>query len=87
MKLRLRYICGILLLICIDVFYLFDFLFPNKISFEWLFFLIFPILIIGNILNKKFGYLLDKHEKEFYIFGAILGFITLLPLIYMFVNK
>ena len=87
MKLKLRFICGILTCICIDIFLFIYLLFPSKISLNWIYICIFPVFIIGIILNKKIGYLLDKYEKECYIFGAIIGFITLIIFIFYGIYK
>lgn len=87
MKMKLRYIYGIMGILCIDFFICINFLFPNKISSDWMYYFILPIIIIDEILNIKFGYLLDKHEKEFYILGAIIGFVSILLFIFYGISK
>ena len=87
MKLRLRYIYGILSLLCVDIFFLIDIISEKKISSNWIFAGILPVLFVGNILDKKFGYLIDKHRNVFIILSAIVFSITILIITYMIINK
>ena len=87
MKLRLRYIYGILSLLCVDVFFLIDISSENTISSEWIYIGILPVLFVGNILNKKFGYIVDKHKDLFTIIGLLVFSITVILMVYMIVNK
>ncbi len=87
MKLRLRYIYGILILLGTDLLFLIEIISTKKLSSNYIFLIVLLALFIGYFLDKKFGYLIDKHRNVFIILGAIVFSITILIMTYMVVNK
>lgn len=83
MKLRLRYIYGVLILLGTDILFLVDILFQKNIPSIYICYVAFPSLFFGFFIDKKFGYFIDNHKTVFNILGVIILLTTFVIMTYM----
>lgn len=84
MNLRIRYICGILVLIFVDIYLLLIMKIPSiKHDKKILFGVGILLFFLGIFLEKKWGYMIDKYKKFFIIVGLVVGIITVVILVYV----
>ena len=84
MNFKIRYICGILVLIFVDIYLLLIIKVPSiKYDKKFLFGVGIILFFIGIFLEKKFGYLIDKYRNFFIILGVVVGIISVLILMFL----